>query len=312
MTKNLKAGVAGAGVFGGYHANKYIEVDGADLVAIFDVDPVRADAATKDRPATAYSDFGLFLSQIDVLTIATPASTHGDLALQAIEAGKSVLVEKPIAMELALANRLIAAAEKHNVTLQVGHQERYVAEALGLLSRGTPQSLRSRRLNKFSGRAMDVSVVFDLMIHDLDLLAQVTPLDGVVIDRIDARFEHGDKADYVDVDLRFASGLTATLSASRMEETPIRDLLLNYEEGEIGVNFLARETTNTTQTPLPFQFSDDEKPPALIDPLRYGTQCFVNAVKAGTVPPVTGADGRNALMLALMIEEAAMAQGDKS
>ncbi len=309
MTKLVRAGVAGAGVFGGFHANKYTEVSGATLVGIFDADLGRAAAAAEDRGVQAYDDWSKLLDKVDAVTIATPASTHGKLALAALKAGKHVLVEKPIALDLDTADEMIAISDEDELILQVGHQERYVADAFGLFARPAPAAVRSRRLNKFSGRAMDVSVVFDLMIHDLDLLAQFTTIDDVEITHIEARAEHGPKADYVDVALAFPSGLTASLTASRLETSPNRDLTLQYEEGEVRLDFLAREATNTTDIPLAHDFGAGDAPPAFADPLRYGTQRFVDAIRGEGRAPVTGRDGRTALALALMIEEAAHAAG---
>ncbi|MGV6819258.1 MAG: Gfo/Idh/MocA family protein [Parvularcula sp.] len=308
MEKKLRAGVAGAGVFGGYHANKYLEVTGADLAAIFDVDQARATEAAETRQVAAFTDYDTFLDEIDILTIATPASTHGDLAMRALEAGKHVLVEKPIAMSVDVANQLIDAAKERNLVLQVGHQERYVADAFGLLTREAPRHVRSRRLNRFSGRAMDVSVVFDLMIHDLDLLAQYADLGTARIDRIEAHREHGEKADHVEVSLSFPTGMTASLAASRTQETPLRDLLLEFDGGEVGLDFLNRLTRNTTAAPLAVSFDSEEKPPALADPLRFGTQSFVDAVHGKTDVAVSGGAGRAALGLALEIEAAAIAE----
>jgi predicted dehydrogenase len=309
MAGDLKAGVIGAGVFGGYHANKYMEVDGAELVAIFDNDLDRAAAAARERGATrGFDDLDAFLEAVDILTIATPASTHGELAARALEAGRHVLVEKPIALDLETADRLVALARRQDLVLQVGHQERYVAQAFGLFDRDKPVRIKSRRLNRFSGRAMDVSVVFDLMIHDLDLLAQfVDDVSGAEVSVLDAVVEHGPNADQVAVDLRFPNGIRAQLSASRLEETPLRDLSLTYADGEIVLDFLERRIRNTTGRPLARSFDDDAPPLELADPLRFGTQRFVDSVLKGALPPVTGGDGRRALALGLKVEEAVRA-----
>lgn len=307
MTEKLKAGVAGAGVFGGYHANKYVEAADTDLVAIYDLDAGRAEEAAAARGAVGTNDFDAFLDKVDLLTIATPATTHGDLARRALEAGKPVLVEKPIALDLETADALIALAEEKGLVLQVGHQERYVADAFGLFERGQPRAVRSRRLNTFSGRAMDVSVVFDLMVHDLDLLALLAETDTAEIAFFEARAEHGEHADFVDVELQTPTGVEARLTASRLEETPCRDLALTYPDGGITLDFLARETFNSTSTPLAFGFDDTDKPRALADPLAEGTERFIAAVKGGEAPLVGGHAGRRALSLALIIEEAAKA-----
>lgn len=309
----LRAGVAGAGVFGGYHANKYTEVAGAELVAIFDADPARAEAAATARGVAAFTDFAAFLAAVDVVTIATPASTHASLAATALAAGRHVLVEKPIALNLDDADRLIAQAVAAGLVLQVGHQERYVTDALGLLAREAPARLRSRRLNRFSGRAMDVSVVFDLMIHDLDLLSVLTGDAMPRLVAVEAVRQHGTVADKVAVELAFPGGCTAQLEASRIEDVPLRDLTLDYAAGTVHLDFLTRQTTNGTPLPLAVDLSAAEKPAGLADPLRFGTQVFVDAVhqvrrqdtkrSAG----VSGQDARRALALAIMIETAANA-----
>ncbi|MEO1042473.1 MAG: Gfo/Idh/MocA family oxidoreductase [Pseudomonadota bacterium] len=305
MSENLhlRAGVAGAGVFGGYHTKKYKEADGASVAAIFDLDRARADERAAAHGAVGYDDFDAFLEAIDVVTIATPASTHASLAAKAIAAGKHVLVEKPIAMTLNDADALIAAADEQGVVIQVGHQERYVAEAFGLFDRETPTTVRSRRLNKFSGRAMDVSVVFDLMIHDLDLLAHLTGRSDATIVRCQGRTEKGDHADFVDVELDIG-GVKAQLTASRLEDEPIRDLTLGYPEGEIHLNFLARKVTNTTAKPVATDFDAADLPLSLKDPLAFGTESFLAAVRKGHRPLVPGQAGRRSLAMALAIEEA--------
>ncbi len=300
----IRAGVAGAGVFGGYHANKYKEAEAADLVAIFDVDPERARMASEMHGCAGITDYDQFLNEVDVLTIAAPATFHFDLAKKALENGRHVLVEKPIALAVNDASTLIDIASEKDLVLQIGHQERYVFEAFGLLDRPAPKEVHSRRLNKFSGRAMDVSVVFDLMIHDLDLLNQVT--EGSVEElSASAKFEHGTQSDHTETEIRFSNGTMASLQASRLQEEPIRDMRLVYEDGEIHINFLKREISNTTATPLALDFSAEEPPLAFKDPLAFGTQSFLESVETGVQPTVNGIAGRAALDLALRVEAAA-------
>ncbi len=300
----IKAGVGGAGVFGGYHANKYVEAETAELVAIYDPDGERAEMAAKMHSCTAETDFDAFLALIDVLTIAAPATFHFELAEKALRAGKHVLIEKPIALAMDDASALIELADRNNLCLQIGHQERYVFEAFGLLDRPAPKEVYSRRLNKFSGRAMDVSVVFDLMIHDLDLLNQVA--QGEVTNlSASGKFEHGDHSDHTETEIKFNNGTVAYLAASRLQEEPVRDMRLVYDDGEIHINFLKREISNTTSTPLALDFSADNPPLNFKDPLAFGTQSFLKAVENNATPIVDGHAGRAALDLALRIEKAA-------
>ncbi|NNU17353.1 Gfo/Idh/MocA family oxidoreductase [Parvularcula sp. ZS-1/3] len=303
MDSILKAGVAGAGVFGGYHANKYVEAEGAELTAIYDLDWERAEERAKGHGARGFDDFAAFLEEIDVLTIATPATTHAELASQAIAAGKHVLVEKPIAMTTPEADALIDQAAEKGVFIQVGHQERYVAAAFGLFDREVPQSVRSRRMNRYSPRAGDVSVVLDLMIHDLDLLAQLTGRAEAKVLSIEAKKEKGIHADYVDVTLD-VGGVEAQLIASRLETDPTRDLKLVYPDGQIHLDFLDRSVANTTPEPVAADFNSADLPLALKDPLAFGTQSFLAAVRSGVSPVVPGQAGRRALAMALTIEEA--------
>lgn len=303
MAERLRAGVAGAGVFGGYHANKYAESEAAELRAIFDLDLGRAMDRAASHGAQAFDDYAAFLQEVDVVTIATPATTHAQLAEQAVLAGRHVLVEKPIALSTGDADRLIKAARESDVTLQVGHQERYVAAAFGLLDRPVPQSVRSRRLNKYSPRAGDVSVVMDLMIHDLDLLAQLTGQSELTIIRANSRREKSEHADYVDVTVD-VGGVQAQLMASRLEESPIRDLSLTYADGSVELNFLERSVANTTPQDIATSFDSAVLPPSLKDPLSFGTESFLQAVRGGEPPIVSGEAGRAALAMALTIEEA--------
>lgn len=303
MTDILKAGVAGAGVFGGFHANKYSETEGAELVAIYDHDIERAKERASAHGAEGYDDFDAFLETLDVVIIATPATTHAPLAAKAIAAGKHVLVEKPIAMTVAEADELISAADAKGVFIQVGHQERYVAAAFGLFDRVVPQTVTSRRMNRYSPRANDVSVVLDLMIHDLDLLAQLTGRSDAQILKIESRKEKSSYADYVDVEID-VGGVKARLIASRLEDEPTRDLRLGYPDGTVSLDFLKREVVNTTPEPVAADFNAEELPLALQDPLAFGTESFLAAVRSGVSPAVPGQAGRRALEMALAIEEA--------
>ena len=301
--ETIRAGVAGAGVFGGYHAQKYAEAEDAALAAVFDPDAGRAEALAERHGARAFTEYGDFLHAVDVVTVATPAPFHAELAARAMERGRHVLVEKPLAMTLEGADLLVAMADQAGLVLQTGHQERYVARALGLLDRGAPRGVRSRRLNRFSGRAMDVSVVMDLMIHDLDLLATLAGTEQGEVVSCRAVAERGEHADRVDVVLS-VGGIEAELSASRLEDAPLRDLHLAFEGGEVHLNFLTREVRNDTDTPLTGSLGDADGALELRDPLAYGTQSFLRAVREGARPEVSGQAGRAALRLALQVERA--------
>lgn len=288
----IRAGVAGAGVFGGYHAQKYAALDSVRLTAVYDIDAARARALARRFDAEPFNDYAAFLANVDVLTVAAPASAHYDLARQALIAGKSVLVEKPLALDLAHADELIALAARRGLTLQVGHQERFVAEALGLFARPRPQEVWCVRRNPPTGRGEDVSVAFDLMVHDLDLVRR---LDLGALAAISASGGY----DEATAELLFDSGARATLTASRVAAAPDRRMRILYTDGLVEIDFGARAVSGA---PLVGAF--DEAAPALVDPLGYGVEKFVRAATTGGPPVIPGEAGRAALEWAMMIEAA--------
>lgn len=301
----LRAAIVGAGVFGGYHAAKYAELDGVRLTAVHDISFERASRLAALHGAAAYADLDAVFAAADVVTIASPAHAHFELARRALAAGKHVLVEKPIAMRLDQADALVAQARAAGLVLQVGHQERYVFDALGALRRSTgPREIVCRRCGPFSGRGVDVSVVFDLMIHDLDLIRQVTDGDPVSIEASQVVRET-EQADETVAQLIFRNGTQVRLIASRIADARQRDMRLVYDDGAVEIDFIARHITNTTPEPLACGFDAPDAPAALRDPLAYGVKTFVACVRSGAAPIVTGKDGRDALAWALDIEAAA-------
>lgn len=306
MAERLKAGVVGAGVFGTFHARKYAAMEGVDLVAIVDPDKARAGTLADELHAKAFTDLAAALPLVDIITIAAPATFHFKPAKQALEAGKHVLVEKPIALDLAHADELIELANAKGLVLQVGHQERFVFDALGILGRDiAPSKITATRAGPFSGRAMDTSVIMDLMIHDLDLVHQVIP--GAISDvSATSKTIHGDHTDEVTAHLAFASGAHAELHASRIAEGRDRTMSLTYPDGVIAIDFVDRTVTNSTPAKLGDLFGDD-KSAVMTDPLGYAVTQFVAAVQNSTQPVVTGQCGRRALETALKIQMAAKA-----
>ena len=171
MIGTMKAGVVGAGVFGGYHAEKWATLPGATLVAVFDTDAERAAALAVKTGGEPFTDLGLFLESVDLVSIASPAVTHGALALQVLRAGKPVYVEKPLAVSLEDADAVAREASQRGLVVACGFLERVAFEAIGLLDAPTrPSMIEATRLGAPSARNQDVSVVLDLMIHDLDLV----------------------------------------------------------------------------------------------------------------------------------------------
>lgn len=302
--KPLRAAVAGAGVFGTYHARKYAAHPDVELVAIVDPDLARATKLAEDVGAKPIARLADIIDQIDILTVATPAVYHYETAKEALVAGKHVLVEKPLSLSTAHADELITLADASDLILQVGHQERFVFDAFGLLKRDVaPIRISATRAGPFSGRALDTSVVMDLMIHDLDLIHQVVP--GAVTDvKADAKIVHGDYPDEVTAYLTFDGGAEITLVASRIAEAGNRTMSLTYPDGAIVIDFLGRTVENTTPHQLGDIFGDADHP-VMKDPLGHAVAHFIESVRNRTQPAITGRCGRRALDTALKIHRAA-------
>lgn len=295
----MRAGVAGAGVFGGYHADKYAATPGVRFSAAYDVDAEAARLLASRRAAEAHLDYERFLDAVDILTIAAPAGAHFELARRALLAGKHVLVEKPITLRLDHADELVAIAAKKGLVLQTGHQERFVFDALGLRGAQKPKAIHSRRQNVPSTRGLDASVVLDLMIHDLDLIRSMNVGAPAAIDAA------GDSESASAV-LTFPDGMIARLDASRRAESRERRMTLVYDDGKVEIDFLRRRILDSAPRRGACAFDVDD--PALVDPLGLSVAKFVDAARRRGKAPVSGEDGRNALEWGLLIDAAISAE----
>ena len=300
--ENVRVGVVGCGVFGTLHAAKYAELPGATLVGVVDIDPQVAQSVTALHGGVAFAEAEDLLAAVDAVSITTPATSHYELASFFLRGGVHVLVEKPLALELVHADELIALAEDNERVLQVGHQERYVVEELGILSRQiAPVSIESHRTGPFTGRATDVCAVLDLMIHDLDIIHKVIPAEVTELDVV-GKSVYGDRADEVSVALVFDDGTKANILASRASSEKRRDMRFTYPDGVIEIDFLERLARNSTNTQLQSNFDQPSTTSdALTDPLRFGMECFIDSVRLGLPVRVSGREARRALETALMI-----------
>lgn len=301
----LKAAVIGAGAFGRHHANKYraLAATGPDvgLFAIADPGPEARAAMTAAHGAEAgvevVADWRDLLGKVDLVSVCSPALTHAAIVRAFLNAGAHVLVEKPIATTRRDADELVALARETGRVLTVGHQERFVFARTGLLDvAATPKTITCWRQGPWTGRGDDVSVVLDLMIHDLDLVHTLVP--GDVAD-VTARglVEYGPHADEVAADLRFACGTTARLETSRVAPVRRRGMRAVYADGVVEIDFLTRTIVNTTPRPL--------EALEIGDPLGESVAGFVAAARKGCDALVTPEQAARALTTALRIEEAA-------
>jgi len=302
MAESLRGGVIGAGVFGGYHARQYATLPGVVLSGVFDPHSDRAAAVAVPLKGRAFRDLSEFLEEVDVVTIASPATHHAEQALAAIAAGKPVYVEKPIATSVADGEKVRAAAAAKGLVVACGHQERVGFRAMGLLDiPEQPLRLEALRHGPPSDRSRDVSAVLDLMVHDIDLALAISAADAVTAEGEGALSDDG-VWDVARAEVSFDDGFTATFDVSRQAPERRRTMRVVYPSGEVAIDFVARTLSNTT----PFALDPDyAETPAGKDPLRASVEGFLDAVRGKAPRPVvTAEEAIRALDLALAVEQA--------
>ncbi len=310
----LKLGILGAGHFGRFHTLKAAKAAGEgkiDFLGLADANPDRAAQVATEAGTRVWQTADL-IAAADALIIAAPTAFHASLATAVLEAGKHVFIEKPIAGTLAEADALLALAAKRGRVIQIGHVERFGAGFGTLLSSagvGRPLYMEAVRIAPFRPRGLDVSVVLDLMIHDLDLVISLT--GGAVLEDVQAVGApvESAKVDIANARLRFANGAQATITASRASLKMERRLRVFGTEGYASIDFLARELKlvrkgqGATLEQLPshgietLSWTDH-------DNLEAEQGAFVAACLNGTPAVVDGRAGRAALDAALRVEAA--------
>ena len=298
MSGQLRAGVVGAGVFGGYHAAKYAALDGVAFTGVYDPHPDRARALAGRHGAAPFDSLETLLAEVDVVSIASPASAHARATLAALKAGAHVYVEKPVATDLADVDAILGEASRRGRIVACGFLERATFRGMGLFSISErPLRLEATRLGPPSPRNLDVSVVIDLMIHDLDLALALTDAEALAVEAEGAAIANA-LLDEADAEVTFDDGFTAIFRASRIAQGRERAMRLVYPSGEIRVDFLAKTFANSTGHALSPAFDD-------ADPLGVSLDAFIAAVRGeGPAPLANALDGAKALDLALAVEQA--------
>ncbi|WP_091742795.1 Gfo/Idh/MocA family protein [Phenylobacterium immobile] len=302
MSQPLRGGVIGAGVFGGYHAKQYARLDGVSLAAVLDLDAARAAAIAEPLGGRGYNDLQAFLDAVDVVTVATPATVHAGQTLAALQANRSVYVEKPIATRMDDAVALRDEALSRGLTIGCGHQERVVFRAMGLFDiPEQPLRLEAVRHGPPSERCQDVTAVLDLMIHDIDLalsLSTARPLETR------ATGERGPNTfDAIRADIVFDDGFACVFDASRLAPARKRTMKVVYPSGAVEIDFVARTFRNTTPFVLNEAFADT---PAGKDPLGANVAAFLMAARGLAPAPIVTADEAIAALQASLAVEACL------
>lgn len=299
--ERLRAGVVGAGVFGGFHAAKYAAHERAELVGVYEPEGDKARLLAEKHGAKAYDNLARLIEDCDAVTVASPAVHHFEAAAAALAQDRHVLVEKPIASSVEEARELIGLAASHGCVLQVGHQERFVFNAMGLFAvPDRPTRIVASRMGPPSERCLDVSVTLDLMVHDLDL---AIALAGGAVRSVDGQVDEGrfGTPDVARAKLVFDNGCIAELEASRVHHERDRKMRVEYGTGVLEIDFVAKTFENTTPYDLNPDFADD---PAAKDSLGANVNAFIASVLDGEPVAVPGIAGLRALDAARAIDGA--------
>ncbi|MFO7899554.1 MAG: Gfo/Idh/MocA family oxidoreductase [Planctomycetota bacterium] len=326
----LRTAVVGVGRLGSFHARVHAELPEADLRYVVDVDADRAGRAAGEHGGRPATDHREIIDEVDAVSIATPTSCHHEIARAFLEAGVSVLVEKPMTVTVGEADELIAIAADRGATLQVGHIERFNPAYRAIRDvLHQPAFIECHRLSPYPFRSTDVSVVLDLMIHDLDLILDVA---GVEPDSVEGAgipiLSQG--TDIANARLRFRTptgrpGCIANVTASRVSPRSMRRLRVFQPDAYISMDFLVRKVhIFRRRDDVDLSAAPEEELAALAamppeaafgrllkvrsldlsdtDALRDEVRAFLRAVLDGSEPPVTGEHGRRALALAVEID----------
>jgi predicted dehydrogenase len=306
-SRRLRVGVVGIGAVGQHHVRILASLPEVELTAVVDIRPERAEAAAARTGARAATDVGAIVDEVDAAVVAVPTEAHTAVAQPLLERGVAVLVEKPLAPSSADADALLAAAAASGATVAVGHTERHnpaVCAAMALVK--APRFVEVHRLGAFPRRSLDIDVVLDVMIHDLDILLAMVPGEVTAVEAVGVPVLTP-KIDIANARLRFASGCIANVTASRISRDRIRKIRIFQPQMYLSVDYAAQQVETWRLV------ARDGAAPTIEggrvevsreEPLRRELQDFVEAVRTGRPPRVTGADGRRALVLAERIKAA--------
>lgn len=301
--KRIRVAVVGTGEFGRNHARVYCQLSGVELAGVYDLKPQRAAAVAAEFQAPVLQSLEELGGRTDAVSVAVPTVAHAEVGCRLLEMGLDVLVEKPMAVDLAEADTLLEAARRNRRILQVGHVERFnpaVRAVEPILNR--PLFFEVHRLGVFTPRSLDVDVIYDLMIHDLDILLAMVG-EPVMEVRAVGIPVLTDKVDIAHARLEFTGGAVANVTASRVSTERVRKMRFFQQHEYISLDYARRDALRIgVKRPGPqpeFVFEKLKTPP--VEPLHAELEAFVEAVRSRKEPPTNGAAGRAALELAMRV-----------
>ena len=295
----LRVGVVGVGHIGKNHARLYAELGNADFAAIYDTDLEKAAQVAQEFGTTAASSLDEFAQRIDAASVATPTSSHFDVARQLLERGKHLLIEKPIAENTADASALAELAVQRELVLQVGHVERFNPVLSALEVRLTrPRFIEAHRLSPYPNRSTDIGVVLDLMIHDLEIILHLVRSPVQTIDAVGVPvLSRGE--DIANARLRFENGCIANITSSRISPERMRKIRVFQGDAYLSLDYQSQsgEIFRRTATGI----TRDEVEIEREEPLERQLASFIECAATGGAPRVSGDQATSALALAVEI-----------
>lgn len=323
----IKTAVIGVGRLGKSHARWLSKIDSSELVGVFDIDSERCAEVAGEIGTQAFTSLAETLREAEAVIIATPTTTHHAAALEALNAGADVLIEKPIAGSLSEAREIVEAAEKQSRTLTVGHIERFNPAYLALQEMSVrPRFIEAHRLAAFSPRSSDVAVILDLMIHDIDLALSLvkSPVESIQASAVPVLTEH---ADIANVRIGFENGAVANLTASRISLQSMRKMRIFQEAAYYSLDFAAKvadiyhltDEKGMSQNDAPDVLSipmgesgrkivhQKKSVCAEEDMMKMELESFLAAVRGEAEVAVSGTEALLALEVALEVEKVARA-----
>lgn len=303
--RKIRVAVVGTGEFGRNHARAYSELQDVELVGVFDLNAARAAQIAEEFHTRAFANLEDLRGVVDAATVAVPTVSHTEVGCRLMEMGIDVLVEKPLARTLQDADKLLDAAQRTGRILQVGHVERFnpaVRAVEPILNR--PLFFEVHRLGVFTPRSLDVDVIFDLMIHDLDILLALVKEPVMEVKAVGIPVLT-DKVDIAHARLEFAGGAVANVTASRVSTERVRKMRFFQQHEYISLDYGRRDALRiAVKSPGPQpEFGFEKLAAPAVEPLRAELEAFREAVKSRVAPKTDGAAGRAALDLAIRVME---------
>lgn len=301
----MKIGVIGVGSLGQHHARVYSQIPEVELFGVCDVDKKRAEKISKNFNAQPFSDYKELIGKVDAVSIVVPTPLHYSVAKDFLNAGIHCLVEKPITNDVSQAEELLKIANEKNIVLQIGHIERFntaVIEAQKHIK--SPKFIEAQRLGPYDPRVAHIGVVMDLMIHDIDIILTLVDSRIIQMDVIGAKVLSKNE-DIANVRLKFENGCVANISASRVSLDKFRKIRIFQDDTYISLDYAGQSLKiYKKKSDIVTSMSDIDviKPKLKMEePLKRELEHFINCVKKGIPPIVTGEHGRDALEVAIEI-----------